>query len=106
MEKSICFCPDKLSVYGESDHKIVPALTEEEILINSWLDEKGVTMADPLDLIYGYFEKKKSLIRQNVDKKKPSNLWERRKEKTKTFQSPILSKSSQSSDDGSNGFFE
>lgn len=66
-------------------------------------------MADPLDLVHGYFEeKKKSLIKEKSDKiKKPSNLWSRRKEMVK----PVigiheLNKSLRSSEDEISSFFE
>jgi len=61
-------------------------------------------MADPIDLVYCYFEKKRSHIRDQAEKKnKPSNLLARRKEKKLVIQSsPVLSKSSlSSSEEGS-----
>lgn len=84
---------ENLSVYGEQtaiSGDDESKLSIEERAINEWLTiVAGVVMSDPLEIVHAYFEKKKKEIRFTRNAvKKPSNLWQRRKENLLRESSP------------------
>jgi len=39
-------------VYEHTEEMIASHMSPEEIEINQWLEDRNITMADPLDLVY------------------------------------------------------
>ncbi|KAL4506931.1 hypothetical protein ABPG72_001352 [Tetrahymena utriculariae] len=97
MDPSQCCSAAEISVYGGEDPSSLKGdhlvLSLEEQLIYSWLDEKGINMANPVDNIYSYFEsKRQSVLSAQSLSKKPSSLLSRRKNQLKT--SPLMNNDS------------
>jgi len=42
----------ELTVYEHTEEMIASHMSPEEIEINQWLEDRNITMADPLDLVY------------------------------------------------------
>lgn len=47
-------------------------MSAQEIEINHWLEDRNITMADPLDLVHKFFEAKKKKISEIVAESKKS----------------------------------
>ncbi|KAL4461010.1 hypothetical protein ABPG74_016482 [Tetrahymena malaccensis] len=97
MDPSQCCCVAEISVYGGEDPSSLKGdhlvLSQEEQLIYCWLEEKGISMANPVDNIYSYFEnKRQSVLSAQSLSKKPSSLLSRRKNQLKA--SPLMNNDS------------